>query len=170
MDADFLPDFLHEAGTWVGTLGAAFEADCGRLDGLRKRLRVERCHLAVLGQFKRGKSTLVNALLGAPVLARGKGDRSNLCEAPSGPFRQIGPVPFSDHMEHRWVREAVAKKLVAESDSQRRRFYEGYFGRDWSNPLEYHITVNSGRPGPTALDLVTLAAVRHWRRGKEPSQ
>ena len=23
-----------------------------------------------------------------------KGDRSNLCEAPSGPFRQIGPVPF----------------------------------------------------------------------------
>jgi two-component system sensor histidine kinase KdpD len=26
---------------------------------------------------------------------RGKGDRSNACEAPSGPFRQIGPVPFS---------------------------------------------------------------------------
>ena len=25
----------------------------------------------------------------------GKGDRSNLCEAPSGPSRQIGPVPFS---------------------------------------------------------------------------
>ncbi len=25
----------------------------------------------------------------------GKGDRSNLCEAPGGPFRQIGPVPFS---------------------------------------------------------------------------
>ena len=24
-----------------------------------------------------------------------KGDRSNLCEAPFGPFRQIGPVPFS---------------------------------------------------------------------------
>jgi len=23
-----------------------------------------------------------------------KGDRSNLCEAPYGPFRQIGPVPF----------------------------------------------------------------------------
>jgi len=25
----------------------------------------------------------------------GKGDRSNLCEAPEGPSRQIGPVPFS---------------------------------------------------------------------------
>ena len=37
-------------------------------------------------------------------------------------------------MEYRWVREAVAKTLVAESDSQRRRFYESYFGIDWSNP------------------------------------
>ena len=26
---------------------------------------------------------------------QGKGDRSNSCEAPFGPFRQIGPVPFS---------------------------------------------------------------------------
>ena len=60
--------FLQEAGKRVGSLGAEFEADRGRLDGLRQRLRAERCHLAVLGQFKRGKSTLVNALLGAPVL------------------------------------------------------------------------------------------------------
>jgi WD40 repeat protein/serine/threonine protein kinase len=28
-------------------------------------------------------------------LVSGKGDKSNLCEAPEGPFRQIGPVPFS---------------------------------------------------------------------------
>ena len=38
-------------------------------------------------------------------LGVGKGDRSNLCEAPGtdrrlvGPFRQIGPVPFSDACE-----------------------------------------------------------------------
>ncbi len=29
------------------------------------------------------------------IAGHGKGDRSNLCEAPFGPFRQIGPVPFS---------------------------------------------------------------------------
>ena len=39
-----------------------------RLRGLRERLRHERLQLAVLGQFKRGKSTFLNALLGAPVL------------------------------------------------------------------------------------------------------
>jgi GTPase SAR1 family protein len=63
-----LPDFLQEAGRYVGTLGAEFAADRGRLDALRQRLRDQRCHLAVLGQFKRGKSTLVNALLGKAVL------------------------------------------------------------------------------------------------------
>jgi len=68
VDAAFLSAFLQEAGNRVGAIGAEFEADRGRLDGLRQRLREERCHLAVLGQFKRGKSTLVNALLGAPVL------------------------------------------------------------------------------------------------------
>ncbi len=67
-------------------------------------------------------------------------------------------------MEYRWVRKAVAKKQVAESDAQRRRFHESYFGIDWSNPLEYHITVNSGRLALVALDLVSLAAERHWSR------
>lgn len=38
------------------------------LDALRTRLRETRFHLAVVGQFKRGKSTLINALLGAPLL------------------------------------------------------------------------------------------------------
>ncbi len=65
-------------------------------------------------------------------------------------------------MEYRWVREAVAKKLIAESDAQRRRFHESYFGIDGTSPLEYHITVNSGRLAFMALDLVSVAAERHW--------
>ncbi len=65
-------------------------------------------------------------------------------------------------MEYRWVREDVAKKLIAESDAQRRGFCENYFGVDWSDPLEYHLTVNSGRLGPLALDVVARAAERHW--------
>ena len=70
-------------------------------------------------------------------------------------------------MEYRWVREAVAKKLMADSDSQRRRFHERYFGIDWASPLEYHVTVNSGRLGLPALDLVSLAAARDWDRAEE---
>lgn len=66
--APSLSDLLDEAGARVGTLDAEFETDCARLDRLRQRLREQRCYLAVLGQFKRGKSTLVNALLGEAVL------------------------------------------------------------------------------------------------------
>lgn len=42
-----------------------------RLDALHQRLAVSRFQLAVLGQFKRGKSMLLNALLGADVLPTG---------------------------------------------------------------------------------------------------
>jgi CMP/dCMP kinase len=67
-------------------------------------------------------------------------------------------------MEHRWLRENLAHKLIAESDEQRRRFNQSYFGADWSSPLEYHLTVNSGRLGPAAVDLIADAAARHWER------
>lgn len=65
-------------------------------------------------------------------------------------------------MEYRWVREEVARKLIADSDARRRSFCESYFGADWSDPLEYHLIVNSGRLGPLALDAVAEAAARHW--------
>jgi small GTP-binding protein len=38
---------------------------------LAERLEAERYHIAVLGDFKRGKSTLINALIGHPVLPAG---------------------------------------------------------------------------------------------------
>lgn len=67
-------------------------------------------------------------------------------------------------MEYRWVREEVAKKLIAQSDAQRRSFCENYFGANWSSPLEYHVTVNSGRLGIEAIDLVAAAATHYWNR------
>jgi GTP-binding protein EngB required for normal cell division len=42
-----------------------------RLNTLRERLQHRRLQIAVLGQFKRGKSTFINALIGAPVLPTG---------------------------------------------------------------------------------------------------
>ena len=43
----------------------------GRLRVLEQRLDQERLQIAVLGQFKRGKSTFINALLGADLLPTG---------------------------------------------------------------------------------------------------
>jgi GTPase Era involved in 16S rRNA processing len=47
---------------------ARYSLHAQRLDELEKRLSQGRFHLAVLGQVKRGKSTLLNALLGEDVL------------------------------------------------------------------------------------------------------
>lgn len=65
-------------------------------------------------------------------------------------------------MEYHWVRADVAQRRIAHSDARRRRFCEYCFGADWSDPLEYHLTVNSGRLGPLAVDVVARAAEHHW--------
>lgn len=53
------------------TLGKAIEPDVRKLIELRERSASGRFHMAVLGQFKRGKSSLLNALLGEPLLPSG---------------------------------------------------------------------------------------------------
>jgi cytidylate kinase len=63
-------------------------------------------------------------------------------------------------MEHRWVREAQARQLIADTDRQRRQFYQIFFAAEWGNPLDFHLTVNSGRLGPVAVDLIIFAAGR----------
>jgi hypothetical protein len=55
----------------IRALQASVGEDSGavrRFASLQDRLRDNRLQLAVLGQFKRGKSTFINALLGAPLL------------------------------------------------------------------------------------------------------
>jgi cytidylate kinase len=76
------------------------------------------------------------------------------------------PVRVRRVMEYRWVRESVAKRLIARSDARRKGFCMGCFGADWSSPAEYDLTVNSGRLGPMAVDVVAMAASRHWNRSR----
>jgi ribosome biogenesis GTPase A len=59
---------LDQAATDLKEAVAQNAALVARFDVLRDRLRRSQLQLAVLGQFKRGKSTFINALLGAPLL------------------------------------------------------------------------------------------------------
>ena len=47
---------------------AGLSAVCTKIDSEVRKLTEEHFHLVVLGQFKRGKTTLINAILGEPVL------------------------------------------------------------------------------------------------------
>ena len=62
-------DPLLRALTELSALGG--DDDRATLDGLRGRLAERRLRVLVAGEAKRGKSTLVNALLGRPVLPMG---------------------------------------------------------------------------------------------------
>ena len=63
-----LDQSLEQARAIVADLGEDFSSYSAEFETVRQRLGEERFHLAVLGQFKRGKSTLLNALLGDDLL------------------------------------------------------------------------------------------------------
>ena len=58
-------------------------------------LLIQTCPPHALERFREDRNADFALDLPLDTVGEGKGDRSNLCEAPSGPFRQIGPVPFS---------------------------------------------------------------------------
>jgi GTP-binding protein EngB required for normal cell division len=68
LPSDVLINELDQASNVVESSIGAHSPLRTRLLALRDRLQHERLQIAVLGQFKRGKSTFINALLGAPVL------------------------------------------------------------------------------------------------------
>ncbi|SHJ96782.1 dynamin family protein [Propionispora hippei] len=63
-----LTGLLEEAAGQLRQVGNRFIPHAVRVENLAERLREKQFHLAVLGQFKRGKSSLINALLGGPFL------------------------------------------------------------------------------------------------------
>lgn len=63
-----LLEWLDRADLLLEQIGPDFAEFREQLSELQSRLADEKFHLAVLGQFKRGKSTLVNALLGVELL------------------------------------------------------------------------------------------------------
>lgn len=66
-----LPELLREAIDCIKVPSASQAKLISQIEHLAERLVTERFQLAVLGQFKRGKSTLLNALLGDAVLPTG---------------------------------------------------------------------------------------------------
>jgi GTP-binding protein EngB required for normal cell division len=63
-----LSTVFNDAIGCLEVLGDTFSEEQKKLSELRTRLQEGRFHLAILGQFKRGKSTLLNALVGDKLL------------------------------------------------------------------------------------------------------
>jgi cytidylate kinase len=157
-------ELLEQEAVHLGVPEAALEKIDEQPASIFQRFRPGSIYQRYFDALKQAMRELASR---GDVLMVGRGGNCFLRDDPQAfHVRLVAPpaVRCRRVMEYHWVREAVAKKQMAESDAQRRRFHESYFGIDWSNPLEYHITVNSGRLGPMALELVAAAAERHWSR------
>ena len=57
-----------------------------------------------------------------------------------------------------------AKKRVHESDARRSKYHKEYYGRDWADPVNYHMVINTGYLGldGTADLIVREAGRRGW--------
>jgi len=157
-------ELLEYEAVRLGVSEAELEQVDEQPPGLWQRLRSGSLHhryFEALGQLIKELAERGN------VLVVGRGGSRFLRERP-GAFHVRLVAEMETRVRHvmtdRWLREEAARQLIDQSDARRRRFHESYFGSDWSDPLEYHLTVNSGRLGPEAVDLVAAAAARHWSR------
>lgn len=156
-------DLLEQEAVRLGVPEAELEQIDEKPAGIFERFRPGSLHQRYIEALVQLMTDLASR---GNVLLVGRGGSRILREQPRAfHVRLVAalPVRLKRVTEHRWLRQEPAKKLIAESDAQRRRFYADYFGADWSDPLEYHLTVNTGRLGPTTVDLVALVAERFWR-------
>jgi GTP-binding protein EngB required for normal cell division len=109
---------LGKAAETVCEIGSEFVHYGRKLADLNLRLCEGRFHLAVLGQFKRGKSTLLNALTGEPVLPVGV---IPLTAAPT--FIQFGETP-KIKVQYRGGRPA--DEFTGASAGERSAYLAGY--------------------------------------------
>ncbi len=74
-------------------------------------------------------------------------------------FRVRIIAPFEDRVERwaerEWLDPDLARFLVRKSDQQRAGFIKYYFDRDWDNPLDYDLVINTQRLSEDkAVDLI----------------
>jgi len=113
---------------------------------------------------------------------RGKGDWSNLCEAPLGPFRKIGPVPFSADAEPKPGQPPARGVLEAKPPSEdvgkiaRTEQVERYCGEYGlvlvTNFRDFLLLGRDARGKPAALEAYSLAGDEKafWRAADHPQK
>jgi len=100
--------------------GLGDERDRGQLAALRDRLAAARLRVLVAGEAKRGKSTLVNALLGRPVLPSGITPLTAVATTVRYAEDPHAQARFTDGHEEKYPLEAL-EDLVTERGNPRNR-------------------------------------------------
>jgi cytidylate kinase len=54
----------------------------------------------------------------------------------------------------------AAEKRIAETDAQRARYHKQYYGREWSDPVNFHMVLNTGALGFEGAASLIVARAR----------
>jgi len=113
-------------------------------------LDMNRIQLIVLEQALQGN-----------VVIYGRGGQDLLSNITST-FRVRITAPFEERVERwaqrEWIDPDLARYLVRRSDQQRAGFIKYYFDRDWTDPIDYDLVINTIRvSNETAVKLITEA-------------
>jgi len=140
---------LGKAADAVSEIGPEFVRYGRMLSDLSNRFSEGRFHLAVLGQFKRGKSTLLNALIGEPILPVGV---VPLTAAPT--FIQFGEAP---KIRVRYQDSRPEGEFCGASTAERCDYLAG-FVTEKGNPRNRHgvAEVQVDLPAPILSDGLVL--------------
>ena len=91
---------------------------------------------------------ILDYALKGDVIIYGRGGQDLLKDIKSV-FRTRIVAPFEDRVERwaerEWIDPELARFLVRKSDQQRAGFIKYYFDRDWEDPLDYDLVINTQR-------------------------
>ncbi|MEO8202119.1 MAG: cytidylate kinase-like family protein [Gemmatimonadota bacterium] len=118
------------------------------LDGAKQVKATE----AVVGEIAAAGRVILVGRAAVAVLAR---------DSKALHVRLVAPRPFRLKiiMERLGVDEKQALKALIDTDAHRARYHRDYYQRDWSDPVNYHMVLNTDALGFTgAADLIVARA------------
>jgi cytidylate kinase len=74
----------------------------------------------------------------------------------------VAPRPFRIQVvsQRSGIDARAAEKQIGETDAQRARYHKQYYNRDWSEPVNYHLVINTGAVGFAGAAEVIVARAR----------
>lgn len=139
VDGDSIKDVASDYGLTDEALQQIDEKPPAFVEQLDRQIELgmNRIQLIVLEEALKGN-----------VIIYGRGGQ-DLLPGIDSVFRVRVIAPFEERVERwaerEWIDPDLARSLVRKSDQQRAGFIKYYFDRDWDNPIEYDLVINTSR-------------------------
>jgi len=139
IDGDSIREVAGEYGLTEEAIEQADEKPPAFVDALDDKLAVDLHQIELI---------ILEKALQGNVIIYGRGGQ-DLLKQVANVFRVRIIAPFEERVERwaerEWLDPDYARILVRRSDQQRAGFIKYYFDRDWEDPLDYDLVINTSR-------------------------